>query len=512
MPETLSTATPAPTTDTSGQTQGGGILDLDIGTETTWQPVFDTFTAREQSCIRDSIDSDTLDALLAESFLEEDSTLTEEQVVQLFSCLDEETAGDLLIAAIVADAEAAGAKVGEASITCMQELLQDVDLAALFAAEDNSPEAEEFILLFFGLYACVEDPSMPDVGGQPDTSTDDHGNDGDSATAVAVGAAVGGAIDYQGDRDFFRFTAQAGQLYQIDVALGTLDDSDLDLLDSDGWDLAYNDDFGNSRASRIVWEATESGDYYVGVGGWGTGSYTLSVTILDIMDDHGNNTDGATAVAVGATTGGVIDYEGDRDYFRFTAQAGQLYQIDVALGTLEDSQVDLRDSNDWELAYNDDFGDFRASRIIWEAPESGDYYVLVSADWGSSTGSYTLSVSLSAIVDDHGNNVGGATAVSVGSAVQGSLDYDGDRDFFAFEAQAGTVYRIDVTLGTLDDSVVELLNADGWNLEYNDDFGDSPASLVVWAAPESGDFYVVVSAGWGSANRTGTYTLTITVP
>ena len=32
-------------------------------------------------------------------------------------------------------------------------------------------------------------------------------------------------MGYGDDVDFFRFTAAAGQLYQIDVALGTLDDS-----------------------------------------------------------------------------------------------------------------------------------------------------------------------------------------------------------------------------------------------------------------------------------------------
>ena len=48
-----------------------------------------------------------------------------------------------------------------------------------------------------------------------------------------------GVIDYQGDSDYFRFTAEEGQLYQIDVALATLDDSELELLGADGWRLAF---------------------------------------------------------------------------------------------------------------------------------------------------------------------------------------------------------------------------------------------------------------------------------
>ena len=63
------------------------------------------------------------------------------------------------------------------------------------------------------------------------------------------------------------------------VALGTLGDSILELRDSDDWALEYNDDYGDTLASRIFWEAPSSGDYYVAVGGFGAGSYTLTVAL-----------------------------------------------------------------------------------------------------------------------------------------------------------------------------------------------------------------------------------------
>ena len=62
------------------------------------------------------------------------------------------------------------------------------------------------------------------------------------------------------------------------MELDTLGDSLLALFDLDGSELAYNDDHGDSFASRIVWEAPGSSNYYVEVGGYGTGSYTLTVT------------------------------------------------------------------------------------------------------------------------------------------------------------------------------------------------------------------------------------------
>ena len=61
-----------------------------------------------------------------------------------------------------------------------------------------------------------------------------------------------------------------------------------------------------------------------------------------------------------------MDYDGDVDYFRFQAEEGQSYQIDVALGTLDDSSLMLLGPDGRELAYNDDHGDY-----LWVAPLLG---------------------------------------------------------------------------------------------------------------------------------------------
>ena len=338
---------------------------------------------------------------------------------------------------------------------------------------------------------------------------DDHSNDIDDATVAAVAVDVKGVIDYEGDIDYFRFTAEEGQLYQIDVALGTLDDSVLELLGPDRRRLAFNGDHGDSPASRIFWEAPASGDYYLVVESSGfddVGTYTLTVSHVTIFDDHGNDFDDATVAAVGADVRGALDYDGDIDYFRFTAEEGQLYQIDVALGTLDDSALELLRADGWRLAFNRDHGDSQASRIVWEAPASGDYYLVVEAGvWNVDVGNYTLTVSHSTIVDDHGNDIDDATVAAVGVDVAGVIDYEGDADYFRFTAEEGQLYQIDVALGTLDDSVVNLYDGDGWFLDFNDNDGDSLASRIFWEAPSSGERYVAVE-GYGI----GTYTLTVT--
>ena len=355
---------------------------------------------------------------------------------------------------------------------------------------------------------CIPPADVPDdnedVPYDYEDVPDDHGNDIDDATMAVVTVDVGGALDYVGDIDYFRFTAEEGQFYQIDVALGSLPDSVLALLNPDGWELAYNDDYGDSPASRVLWEAPASGDYYLVVEASGfdadVGTYTLTVSHSTIVDDHGNDIDDATVAAVGVDVEGVIDYPGDYDYFRFTAEEGQIYQIDVDLGSLPDSLLALLGPDGWELAYNDDHGDSWASRVVWLARESGVYYLVVeSSGFDADVGTYTLTVSHSTIVDDHGDDVDDATAIRVGADVQGSLDYDGDIDYFRFQAEQGESYQIDVALGTLDDSIVYLYDGDGWFMLTNDD-------EEYWEAPSSGERYVTVE-GYGI----GTYTLTVSI-
>ncbi len=343
-------------------------------------------------------------ALLLSSALGEEVELSEEEVSCLresFAAIDSATlltaaddpAGfaalapdlvdcvpDLFISIFIAETGASIEDLSEEEWDCLRELVADIDLAALIASPDDSAADVEFGV---GLLNCV--PDLFSAGDEEDSV--------EEATAVTVGEAVQGALDYADDKDFFVFQAEEGVFYQIDVALGTLSDSVVELYDADELWLAYNDDHGDSLASRIIWEAPRSGEYYAAVEGYGTGSYTLTVTVSDITDDHADAVEEATAVTVGEAVQGALDHTDDIDVFVFQAEEGVLYRIDVALGTLSDSLVGLYDADEQELAYNDDHGDSLASRIIWEALRSGEYYVAVE---GYGTGSYTLTIALSA--------------------------------------------------------------------------------------------------------------------
>ena len=109
-------------------------------------------------------------------------------------------------------------------------------------------------------------------------------------------------------------------------------------------------------------------------------------------------------------------------------------------------------------------------------------------------------------MDAHPKSAHNATPVELGVAAQGELEYESDSDFFAFEATAAEFYDLDVTPGTLEDSVLDLFDGDGNWLDGIDDYGNSTTSRLIWVAPTTATYYVQVT-GFGAG--AGTYTLTV---
>lgn len=138
----------------------------------------------------------------------------------------------------------------------------------------------------------------------------------------------------------------------------------------------------------------------------------------------------------------------------------------------------------------------------------GDLITVTYDDADDGSGSPAIDSDTAEIVkDDHGNDSGRATPVSVNTTVPGDLELHGDVDWFAFTAVAEVTYIIDTTLGTLQDSILILYDQDGQSeLQENDDGGPDRASRLFWTAPASGNYFVEVS-GYGSI--IGSYTLSV---
>ena len=104
-----------------------------------------------------------------------------------------------------------------------------------------------------------------------------------TARPISPGPATAGNVAAAGEQEWFSFAATAGASYQIETDLQTLDDTMVDLIDTDGHSLLVeNDDDDrnpNTYASYIEWTCPASGTYYIMVQGYGSSTGTFGLTL-----------------------------------------------------------------------------------------------------------------------------------------------------------------------------------------------------------------------------------------
>ena len=136
-------------------------------------------------------------------------------------------------------------------------------------------------------------------GGPPVANlSDDHGDEASAATDLQVGDVIDGTLDYVEDFDYFRFQAEEGQKYWINVVHDTLSSTSISLYGPDGhtkqlWIIRDRGPAG----PRILWEAKYSSEYYFAVLNFGgkTGEYTVTITPVDATPgDHSDTPATAT--------------------------------------------------------------------------------------------------------------------------------------------------------------------------------------------------------------------------
>ena len=439
-PTTSATTAPDPS-------EGAAPSDEGPSGELLWSDVFDDSSASAQACIRESLGEADLDAALARPVTSDDFPTDDD--MSILVCIGPEHARDVVLSGLVWSLQTeSGIVIGAEEMACLRESMADIDVIGMVESSDDlgaiallgafgrclgdafislmlvdsgvdfedlsdgekaclrerqagvdwdgltqDPEAafEGFIELSLGMFECLPELGFDGASSAeaPAGVDDDHANSSADATATRVGESAGGSLEYDGDIDYFVFDAVEGEFYELSVSPGTLEDPAVTLYDADGMWLDHNDDSGSSLAPLLFWSADSTGPLYVEVGGYGIGSYTLTVAVSDVDDDHANSSASATATRVGEAAGGSLEYDGDVDYFVFDAVEGEVYQIDVEPGTLEDPTVALYDADGWQLDYNDDSRGSLAPRLLWPASSSGPRYVEVG---GYGAGSYTLTI------------------------------------------------------------------------------------------------------------------------
>ena len=114
----------------------------------------------------------------------------------------------------------------------------------VFLQHNPSERVEEFRDLYRRLHGAT--------AAFPETNfSDDHGDEVETASAIEVGESADGTLDYMFDFDFFRFHAEEGQRYRMNVNHESLRATSVTLYAPDGLTQEFGG-FGNCKSRRRV--------------------------------------------------------------------------------------------------------------------------------------------------------------------------------------------------------------------------------------------------------------------
>ena len=333
-----------------------------------------------------------------------------------------------------------------------------------------------------------------------EAAPDDHGNSIATATPVAIGATVQGVLT-EGDEDYFEIPVPTDG-FRLSVFTEGDTDTYGTLFDRNGVSLSSDDDSGEALNFHIV-QVLDAGTHYLSIASFfgDTGDYSLVVEEA-APDDHGNSIATATPVAIGATVQGVLETEGDEDYFEIPVPTDGFRLGVFTEGNTTDTYGTLFDQNGVFLSSDDDSGVFINFHIV-QALDAGTYYLSISGVFGD-TGDYSLVVE-EAAPDDHGNSIATATPVAIGATVQGVLETGGDEDYFEIPVPTDG-FRLGVfTEGNTTDTYGTLFDQNGAVLSSDDDSGEAFNFHIVQVL-DAGTYYLSIAGFFGD---TGDYSLVV---
>jgi len=326
---------------------------------------------------------------------------------------------------------------------------------------------------------------------------------------------------WAGDQDWVKFLVRSGISYLI-------------VADNPGLDaepiLALHDTCQAEPplgyGQQISWTAPTDGVYYVQVMNhdpevYGPAThYDLRVEEAGGCQEDGYESDDSSTEANSIQVDGTAQRHDfcpvvDQDWVKFDATAGMEYTLETAnLASESDTVLCLYDTDgDTQIECDDDGGGGSASRVVWQSPSAGTYYVRVTHHDEGASGpdtAYDLSVmSQQSQPDGYEEDDSAAAASSIatdGSPQDHNFCPAGDEDWAKFTVSVGLTYTIQTAnLGPECDTMLTLYDTDGTTqLAFNDDYGEGLDSRIDYTFPLNGTYYV--KAEHYNSNQYGTGT------
>ncbi|MGR6532641.1 PPC domain-containing protein [Brevundimonas sp. RM1] len=313
--------------------------------------------------------------------------------------------------------------------------------------------------------------------------------------------------------DDYRVNLRAGQRLEAQM---TSDDFDAYLeVYAEGslrQPLASDDDSAGDLNARLRFTAPEAGVYIVRArtfSGIEIGDYQLSLKerAAPRMPRPGR-------IAVGRDETGSLggnsaeDDDGKRyDAYAFRASAGERVKIDLESDDFDSFLRVGRIVNGAfvQMAENDDGGSSLNARLVFTAPQAGEYLIRVTSYNGSAEGDYRLSM-------EQGPPAPTAAPVTIGEETRGRLNSDSatsdsgaPADLYRFSGRAGQ--RVAITMKADGfDTYLELFDANHNSLATDDDSAGDLNARLTHTLAEDGD-YLIEARAFSSGE--GPYTLNI---
>ncbi|MDP2270727.1 MAG: hypothetical protein Q8K32_08320 [Archangium sp.] len=327
-----------------------------------------------------------------------------------------------------------------------------------------------------------------------DLGLEDHGGTISNATPITVGTAMTGNLAFANDIDAFSFAAVAGNIYA--ATLTPAGNTRVEVRDSS------NNLVASSNYNAVVsFRATTSGSYFVLISSYSSNSpYSLTVTDRGV-DDHSNTATGATALTLGTSTGGELQYQGDVDFFSVPVVAGHHHL--VACTGSNSCSVTVQTTTGTTISSS-----YSSSGIAFKPPAGATVVNLqISSSYSSDVFRYQVVVTdLGA--DDHGDARADATALSLGAAATaGVIETSSDVDAFTITAGAGDIISLDCVVTSGSACVMTITSPSGSAIAST---SSAVSSLTGFLASSAGSYLVTVRSNAYSSGNTGAYTLAAT--
>ncbi|UMA65845.1 hypothetical protein LVO79_05105 [Roseivivax marinus] len=222
------------------------------------------------------------------------------------------------------------------------------------------------------------------------------------------------------------------------------------------------------------------------------------------MDDYSADVETEGTIEVGGTATGEIEESRDVDWFATTLEAGVEYSIRQrgdysGGGTLWDPFVFVFNAAGEEIASRDDTFDLEPQ--LYFTPETTGTYYIGAGAYGGQVGTYTLSLEITP--PDIPSSAATEAELTLGEPLPSNFRDPFDTDWFRFQSDEDTVYRLEVSVEDGDgdewlSAYVTLLDEDGQYLDGTYLYDDADA--VTFVGPLTGPAYIAVGNDFSSAS------------